>query len=284
MSLNKLFEQFIGGETGVQTPWASNTNMNPGQNSGLIPGQPSGVGVGGLAGLANTIPGGMMGGLAAGGLLGVLMGNKKMRKKTGKFATGAVGVGGAAALRALAFKAYQNWQQSQGGGVAAQLPPEEKSPHALQDANVPPVPEAFRAKSRVPDQFAIERTTARDGQPFQLALVKAMIVAANADGHIDGDEQQAIFNAVNKVEMEPQDKAVVFDTLQNPPSLSTIASYANGIEQASEIYLVSRMAIDPDQPSERAYLNDLAQSMNLPSGLVDQLEAQFQRAATHVAA
>ena len=44
--------------------------------------------------------------MAAGGLLGLLLGNKKARKMAG----GVAGYGAAAALGALAFKAYQNWQ------------------------------------------------------------------------------------------------------------------------------------------------------------------------------
>ena len=42
-----------------------------------------------------------------GGILGLLLGSKKVRKMTG----GLVGYGGAAAIGALAHKAYQNWQQ-----------------------------------------------------------------------------------------------------------------------------------------------------------------------------
>ncbi len=59
----------------------------------------------GLAGIA--------GGAAAGGLLGLLLGNKKARKKVGKFAGGVAGYGGAAALGALAYSAYRNWQAGQ---------------------------------------------------------------------------------------------------------------------------------------------------------------------------
>ena len=51
--------------------------------------------------------GDLLKGAAAGGLLGLLVGNKKARKMAG----GLVGYGGAAAAGALAFKAWQNWQQ-----------------------------------------------------------------------------------------------------------------------------------------------------------------------------
>jgi uncharacterized membrane protein YebE (DUF533 family) len=47
------------------------------------------------------------GGAVTGGILGLLLCSKKMRKMAG----GVFGYGGAAAAGAMAFKAYQNWQQ-----------------------------------------------------------------------------------------------------------------------------------------------------------------------------
>src|SRR5690606_28225322 len=64
--------------------------------------------------LDNMGLGGFGGGAVAGGLLGLLMGSKKVRKMTG----GLVGYGGAAAAGALALKAYQNWQQGQSVATA----------------------------------------------------------------------------------------------------------------------------------------------------------------------
>ena len=252
MSLNQLFDQFLGSQQ---------SNANAAQNNNA-------QGGGGISGLASNIPGGLMGGLAAGGLLGVLMGNKKARKTVGK-------VAGAAVLGAVAFNAYKNWQSGKDA-------PQGSSPSASANSassSVPQVP--YTPAASVPSapanaaDFDPVKTTAADGSPFQLALVKAMIAAANADGHIDAKEQAAIFDSVNKLALEASDKAVIFDTLQNPPEIGEIAGLAKGLEQASEIYLVSRMAIDPDRPSEKAYLYDLAVMMNLPQELVAHLEHQI---------
>ena len=67
----------------------------------------------------------MVGGMAASGVLGLLMGNKKARKKMKKMGGGVVGYGGAAALGALAHSAYQNWQANQVGNTA---PPPQQAP------------------------------------------------------------------------------------------------------------------------------------------------------------
>ncbi len=205
--------------------------------------------------------GNMAGGLAAGGLLGLLLGNKKARKTIGKMAGGVVGYGAAAGLGALAFRAYQNWQN----GQAAQA-----SPSSGQAQLPPPLPEDSK--------FMPSAAPARDGKPFELALVMAMISAANADGHVDADEQKSIFDKVGELPLDAEDKAFVFDALSKPPSLQDIANLAEGQEQAAELYLASRLAIDPDHPMEQAYLEGLASRLSLPTELVQHLEQQVQAA------
>ena len=245
MSIDNLLNQFLG-----NTP-------APSQDG-------NGREAGGLAGLASGIPGGLAGGLAAGGLMGALMGNKKLRKTAGKFAGGVASIGGTAALGALAYKAYQSWQT--GAGTNGQ--------HGLQ---------AHDQSTATPSSFDPAASTAKDGQDFQVVLVKAMVAAANADGHIDSDEQSVVFETADKLQLDNAAKALVFDTLKNPPTVEALAEQANGIEQASEIYLASRLAIDPDHPAEQAYLQRLAQCLRLPADLVARLEQQVLEAPVRAA-
>ncbi|MEW7007541.1 tellurite resistance TerB family protein [Lentilitoribacter sp. EG35] len=248
MSLNQLFNQFLGGGQNEKSTDRKNITDT-------------------LGDLGNKIPGGALGGLAAGGLLGVLVGNKKMRKTVGKMAGGAVGLGGAAVLGAVAFNAYKNWKSGDapqsvsptGGDASTKIIP-PSNPPSIEQASFDPV-----------------QNVGADGQPFQIALIKAMIAASNADGHIDKDEQANIFEAVNRLELEPADKVLVFDTLQNPPSVSQIAAMSNGLEQASEVYLASRLAIDPDNAEEHKYLTDLTMMLQLPDDLVIHLEDQMRQ-------
>ncbi|WP_422369557.1 tellurite resistance TerB family protein [Pelagibius sp.] len=224
--------------------------------------------------LANSGLGGVAGGLAAGGLLGVLVGNKKARKTVGKLAGGAVAYGGAAALGALAFKAYQNWQtgkqapqqvpQAGGAGQVAYQPAPQPAPQSAEALPPPPAD----------SKFVPAAAPATNGRPFELALVLAMIAAANADGHIDSEEQRMVFDKVGELPLDAEDKAFVFDALSKPPSLQDIADLAQGPEQATELYLASRLAIDPDHPMEQAYLEALASRLSLPADLVAHLEGQ----------
>jgi len=217
--------------------------------------------------LNNSGMGGVAGGLAAGGVLGLLLGNKKARKSVGKLAGGAVGYGGAAVLGALAYKAYQNWQAGKQAPQQVTLSGAQPAPAALPSAPPP-----------ADSKFLPENAPASDGRPFELALVLAMIAAANADGHIGPDEQKAIFERVGQLPLDAEDKGFVFDALAEPPSLKDIAGLAQGPEQAAELYLASRLAIDPDHPMEQAYLEALAGRLKLPAELVQHLEGQVEAA------
>jgi uncharacterized membrane protein YebE (DUF533 family) len=231
VNANKLLEQFLGADAGKLMQKAGSTVQQRGKEAGL---------------------GGFAGGAVTGGILGLLIGNKKARKMGGNLAV----YGGAAAAAALAWKAYQNWQQGQ-------------------NANTAPVATPADTLS-VDPRFLPGTTAAANGQPFQLVLILAMIGAAKADGHIDAQEQKALFEQVEKMGLDGEGKAFVFDALNKPVNIGDIAAAASGIEQASELYLVSRLAIDPDHPAERAYLDALGHRLNLPAELIQHLEHQVE--------
>jgi len=196
--------------------------------------------------------GGFARGAAAGGLLGLLLGGKGI----GKMAGGALGYGGAAALGALALQAYQSYQQNKGqtfSGAPVSMTPEQcasLSPQALPHSQ-----------------------PAADGGSFQLVLIRAMIGAAKADGHVDAEEQQRLFGEIEKLGLDATSKGVVFDLLSKPVELSSITGAVATPEQAAEVYLASRLAINPDVPAERAWLDALAARLNLPAELRQRLDA-----------
>ena len=183
------------------------------------------------------------GGAVAGGLLGMLLGGKS-RKMGG----GLLGYGGAAALGALALQAYQNYQRQQGGGAAG-LADVGELPH--------------------------DRPAA-DGSPFQLTLVRAMVGAAKADGHIDATEQRRLFAEVERLGLDAEAKAYIFDLLTQDVDLYDLARAATTPEQGAEIYLAARLAIDPNEPAERAYLDALATRLGLPVQLRASLDGAQQ--------
>jgi len=89
---------------------------------------------------------------------------------------------------------------------------------------------------------------------------------------------QTRFDRVGQLPLDAEAKGFVFDALSQPPSLQDIANLAQGPEQAAELWLASRIAIDPDHPMEQAYLEALASRLSLPADLVAHLEGQAQAA------
>lgn len=187
--------------------------------------------------------GGFAGGAAVGGLLALMLGNRKL----GKVAR----YGGAAALGALAFRAWQNWQAQP--GTAAPAPAKQ-------------------------DTFLPSAAPAADGAPFELALIRAMVGAAAADGHIDTTERRAIAGKIEAMGLDAAAKAFVFDAMADPPTPDAIARAARTPEQASQLWIAARLAATPDEPSERAFLDALSHRLSLPPALVAELEKEIARA------
>lgn len=223
----KLFEDFLGG--GANKPGGSGT----------------GKGGSGWSDNLGTLATGALGG----GVIGLLLGSKGVRK----FGGTALGYGGAALLGGLAYKAWQDWSAKRAPTPA----PVEQGP------TLPP---------RSP--FDLETQSAAGGGDARVAVVRAMIAAAKADGHIDAAEQRALFDRIGQLGLATEEKAFIMDELAKPLDVAAVAALAATPEQAAEIWLASRLAIDPDDPREKAYLDDLAARLKLPEGLAAHLEAQ----------
>ena len=81
-------------------------------------------------------------------------------------------------------------------------------------------------------RFLPDAAPAADGLPFELALVRAMVGAAKADGHVDAAEQSRIFAHVERLDLPADAKAWVFDILAAPVGVSEVAAAARTPEQA----------------------------------------------------
>lgn len=238
MSLQNLFNQFLG---------------SPGETASS-----SGIAQG-VSNLSSKIPGGLVGGAAAGGIMALLVGNKSARNFAGKAAT----YGGAAMLGGLAYKALQNYRDN----TRANTGPAETIASS----------ETHSSQSELAFHQQAISSAHNQQQSFELILMKAMIAAAKADGHIDNQEQQRIFQAVQKMDLSAADKGLLFDCMQQDVSVEELAASTNSIELKAEIYLASCLVIDPDHAAEREHLDRLAGALELPDQLTFQLEQQAQQ-------
>ncbi|MDZ7751430.1 MAG: DUF533 domain-containing protein [Gammaproteobacteria bacterium] len=80
--------------------------------------------------------------------------------------------------------------------------------------------------------------------------------------------------AANRGDLDAEDKAFIFDAMQKPLSPDQIAGLAGNQEQAAELYLTARVAIDPEHVAEKAFLQSLSRALQLPDALVSHLDAQ----------
>ena len=128
---------------------------------------------------SGSMPGGVLGGVAAGGLAALLQTNKKARKMGGK----ALKYGGMAAVGGLAYKAWRDHKESQ-------AVPQPQATAAANSAGVTYTPANALPAAPAGSIFdlAEEQQTSR-GEDMRLVLVRAMISAAKADGHIDASER-----------------------------------------------------------------------------------------------
>jgi uncharacterized membrane protein YebE (DUF533 family) len=170
-----------------------------------------------------------------------------------KVAGGALGYGGAAVLGALALRAYQNYQQ----GKAIQR-----------------VPMSTEDLAQLPGSQLPHALPAADGSPFELLLMRAMIGAAKADGQIDSQEQQHLFDQVERLGLDAESKAAVFDLLARPLDMSNLDASVGTEAQRAEIYMAARLATDGSHPDERAYLDGLAARLQLAAPLRAHLDSQ----------
>ena len=189
--------------------------------------------------------GGAVGAAAGGGILGWLFGR-------GSVGRSVLTHGGSAVLGALAYRAWQSWQAGRSGQAAP------------------------AAGGALPAAFTPGATPASGGEPFELALIRTMIAAAKADGHIDAAERARIFEAVERSPLDAEQKGFVFALLNQDITVEQIAASAAGQEQASQLWLAARMVLELDHAAERAFLDALAARLALPAELVAQLERQVQ--------
>ncbi len=198
--------------------------------------------------------------IAAGALAAILLGTGTGRAIGGS----ALKVGGLAAVAGLAYKAYQSYQSGQAPADAARSQPELLPP---------------------PANTGFDPAEAPQGEAeFTLTLVRAMIAAARADGHIDDAERAKIADRLRLSGMDAEAEAYLIDELRMPVDLDAIVGAARTEAQRVELYTASRLAIEPETRAERGYLDMLAGRLKLPDALVDHIEATVSDAKVPVGA
>jgi uncharacterized membrane protein YebE (DUF533 family) len=192
--------------------------------------------------------------LAAGALVAVLLGTGTGREITGT----ALKLGGIAAIGGLAYKAYQNYKNGDNPQEAAAGSPELLPP---------------------PEDTSFHPSQAPQGETeFALTLVRAMIAAANADGHIDDEERRKIAEKLTLSGMGAEAEQFLMSEIERPHSIDELINAVQTDAQKVELYTATRLTIEPDTRVERGYLDLLAGRLKLPDALIDHVEATVSAA------
>ncbi len=185
---------------------------------------------------------GLKTGAVAAGVMALLVGTKSGRKLTGS----ALKLGSLAAVGGIAWQAYQNWSASGATEAASGGKAQEVLP--VNELNE----EAANKRSMI--------------------LLKAMIAAAKADGHIDAGEMWDINQKIADFGLTGDIAGFVQNEIAAPTTPAQFAVLADTPETAAEIYLISSMLIDKDNEMESAYLDELVAALKLPDDLLAELD------------
>lgn len=199
------------------------------------------------SGLSQATPGGV-GGLMGAGALGALLGSFMSRGAMQNAAL--VGAG------AVAWNFYQKWSQARKEGQPAEVAPVQEPVAAVAPAKL---------------------------DPTALLLLRAMVFAARADGHIDETEQDRISKVVAQMAPGQDADALLGQLLNAPIDPAALAAEVQSAEQGEDLYRLSCMIVDIDHFMERSYLDALAGALNIDEARKGALEEEASQAKAQLA-
>ncbi|WP_179380388.1 DUF533 domain-containing protein [Jannaschia marina] len=103
------------------------------------------------------------------------------------------------------------------------------------------------------------------------AMIRAIGQAVRADGRIDDKERAALHDIMGDAETE-EDRQVIDAALNEPIDPEGLARDVP-VGSEGQVYAAALTAIDPDHPSEQAFLADFARALRLSDDTRTQLHA-----------
>jgi len=99
-----------------------------------------------------------------------------------------------------------------------------------------------------------------------------MIEAAKSDGHVDESERSRIEQKIEELGLDTDIASLIKEQLNKPLDAKAVAAGTVSLEEAAELYLVSRVVIDIENSAERIYLDELVNALELAPAFVSQLD------------
>lgn len=229
---------------------------------------------------ANGLIGKMLGGMATknfaaglltGGVATSLFGGKHAVENMAK-------MGGLALLGTLAYKAYGNYKQQQlSGGNASVIGSVKNSASDMASQAGGLLSDLLGGgpPGQRPAALPSPAETAAAAPELSLAIMRAMIGAAKADGHMDAEESRKIMSHLEASGTSPQEKMLLMQELANSQDINAIASAAQTPQDSAQIYLAALLVCDSQCVKEQQYLSELAAALRLEPGFTAGLQQQL---------
>ena len=188
-------------------------------------------------------------------------------------------------LLGLAIAAYEHFSQQGGVGGGGRplpppgpLPPRGAGPSGVPGtgstpgrAVPPPPPGSPEASPAPPRPVAPVREASSGGDTEAVLLIRAMIAAAYADGHLDEEERERIQSRLDGAGMDAEERAFMEREMAKPVSTAELVAGATTPELAEQVYAASLLAIEVDTAEERGYLAGLARLLGIDDEAVRRL-------------
>ena len=137
-------------------------------------------------------------------------------------------------------------------------------------------PRTGNAQPRIEPQ-TVDRLPAPQAELHSQAILKALVAAAKADGHVDAKERQLIEEQIGALANDPELLRWLDAELNKPLDPAEVARAASTPEMAAEMYIASVLMVDEEHFMERAYLEELARQLKLEPSLKAELESQVRQ-------
>jgi uncharacterized membrane protein YebE (DUF533 family) len=212
-------------------------------------------------------------GLLTGGVATSLLGGGKIMGGVADTAETVVKVGGLALLGTLAYKAFGNYQQQKASGSDASIVDAVKqsaSGMATQASGV------FSNLMGAQQPAALQAPAPAQMSPeLSLSIIRAMIGAAKADGHMDTAESQKIMGQLEAAGTNSQEKILLMQEMANPQDVNAIAKAVLTPQDSAQVYLAALLVCDSQCAKEQVYLTDLANALKLEPAFTESLQQEL---------
>jgi uncharacterized membrane protein YebE (DUF533 family) len=245
-----------------------------------------------LAGIdSNGLVGKMLGGMATknfaaglltGGVATSLLGGGKDTVET------VAKVGGLALLGTLAYKAFGNYQQQKAAGGNASVVDAVKHSATGMAHQASGLISGLLSVNQAGNQPQGASLPAAAAAPVNadlpLAIIRAMIGAAKADGHMDAAESQKIIGQLESAGIGAQEKMLLMQEMANTQDVNSIAAAAKSPQEAAQLYLAALLVCDSQCAREQEYLAALAGALKLEPAFTNSLQQELLGMASQKAA